>query len=482
MKILKKFRVFFLILLIIPCLLLFTACTQQDPYVVKIEKTYTLGNVDIYTITYSNGTTSTFTIENGTDGEDGNDVTIESIFDYCVSQGLYNEDEFTKFLEDYLSIEAGDDSYQYATNKALLSAVTVYVEQPTQSLGWYGHITNDTQIGCGGGVIYKMDDEYSYIITNYHVVYYSASMTDNKIGKNIYIYQYGVDEDIVKYEDVLNDDGYPLVEFNGGAVKCEYLGGSMNYDIAVLRVSTQDLLANNADARAVDIADGYSVADTAIAIGNPEGEGFSVTKGIVSVESENLTMQGADEESIITFRVMRIDAAVNGGNSGGGLFNSNGELIGIVNAKGVYSSDNTPLDNYAYALPVDNITKVADNIISNYINNNNTATGVVKLDLGLTITSQNSKATYTSGKLVITDDAVITEVSASYTSDFQVGDIIESIQINDTTYEITRYFQFDDLLLTVREGDNVIIKLNRDGAEIEIDLSTVDSNYFVHVV
>ena len=256
----------------------------------------------------------------------------------------------------------------------------------------------------------------------------------------------------------------------------------MNYDIAVLRVSTQDLLANNADARAVDIADGYSVADTAIAIGNPEGEGFSVTKGIVSVESEDLTMQGADEESIITFRVMRIDAAVNGGNSGGGLFNSNGELIGIVNAKGVYSSDNTPLDNYAYALPVDNVTKVADNIISNYINNNNTATGVVKLDLGLTITSQNSKATYTSGKLVITDDAVITEVSASYTSDFQVGDIIKSIQINDTTYEITRYFQFDDLLLTVREGDNVIIKLNRDGAEIEIDLSTVDSNYFVHVV
>ena len=156
-------------------------------------------------------------------------------------------------------------------------------------------------------------------------------------------------------------------------------------------------------------------------------------------------------------------------------------MIGIVNAKGVYSSDNTPLDNYAYALPVDNVTKVADNIISNYINNN-TATGVVKLDLGLTITSQNSKATYTSGKLVITDDAVITEVSASYTSDFQVGDIIESIQINDTTYEITRYFQFDDLLLTVREGDNVIIKLNRDGAEIEIDLSTVDSNYFVHVV
>lgn len=480
MKIIKKFKVFLMILLLIPCIFLFSACSQE-PYVVKIERTETVGNYETYTITYSDGTTSTFTIENGTDGEDGQDVTIESIFEYCVSQGMYEESEFAQFLKDYLSIEYDENNDQLATNKAMLSAVTVYAEQPTITLNRPGHWAPDTQISCGAGVIYKMDDEYSYIITNYHVVYYAGSMTSNKIGKNIYIYQYGVDEDIVKHENTNNDDGYPLVEFNGGAVKCEYLGGSMNYDIAVLRVSTQDLLDNNPSARSVDIADSYSVADTAIAIGNPEGEGISVTKGIVSVESEYLTMEGADEETIITFRVMRIDTAVNGGNSGGGLYNSNGELIGIVNAKAVYSSDNTPLDNYAYALPVDNVTKVADNIIYNFAKDN-TSTGVVKLDLGLTVTSQNSKVTYSSNKFTITDDAVITAVSDTTIADFQEGDIIKSIQINGTTYEITRAFQFGDMLLTVREGDDIIIKVMRDGAETNITLLDVSSDNFTHVI
>lgn len=480
MKIIKKFKVFFMILLLIPCIFLFSACSQE-PYVIKIEKTESMGNYDTYTITYSDGSTSSFSIENGTDGEDGQDVTIESIFEYCVSQGMYEESEFSQFLKDYLSIESSDNSDQLATNKAMLSTVSVYVEQPTRSLNWSGHWANNTQISCGAGVIYKMDEEYSYIITNYHVVYYVGSTTDDKIGKNIYIYQYGVDEDIVKYEDTYDEDGYPLVEFNGGAVKCEYLGGSMNYDIAVLRVDTQDLLDNNSSARAVDIADSYSVADTAIAIGNPEGEGISVTKGIVSVESEYLTMEGADEETVVTFRVMRIDAAVNGGNSGGGLYNYNGELIGIVNAKAVYSSDNTPLDNYAYALPVDNVAKVADNIIYNF-NKDNSATGVVKLDLGLTVTSQNSKVTYSANKLTITDDAVITAVSDTTIANFQEGDIIKSIQINDTTYEITRAFQFDDLLLSVHEGDDIIIKVKREGIEINITLLDISSTNFTNVV
>lgn len=480
MKIKTKFKVFLMILLLIPCIFLFSACSQE-PYVIKIERTETVGNYETYTITYSDGSTSNFSIENGSDGEDGKDLTIESIFEYCVSQGMYEESEFSKFLKDYLSIEYGETDYQLATNKAMLSAVSVYVEHPTYSLNRYGHLAPDSLISCGAGVIYQMDDEYSYIITNYHVVYYSSSMTADKIGENIYIYQYGVDEDIVKYEDSYNNDGYPLVEFNGGAVKCEYIGGSMNYDIAVLRVSTQDLLSNNPDARAVDIADGYSVAETAIAIGNPEGEGISVTKGIISVDSEYLTMEGADEQTIITFRVMRIDAAVNGGNSGGGLYNSNGELIGIVNAKAIYSSDNTPLDNYAYALPIDNVTKVTDNIIYNFTTTNS-ATDVVKLDLGITITSQNSKATYSSGKLTISDDAVITDVSSTSIGSFQEGDIIKSIQINDTTYEITRAFQFDDLLLTVREGDDIIIKLMRDNTETNITILNVSSTNFTHII
>lgn len=76
-----------------------------------------------------------------------------------------------------------------------------------------------------------------------------------------------------------------------------------------------------------------TVGDSVIAIGNPNAGGIAVTQGILSMESEYITMTAADNVSTVQIRVMRVDAAINGGNSGGGLFNDSGELIGIVNAK-----------------------------------------------------------------------------------------------------------------------------------------------------
>ena len=102
-----------------------------------------------------------------------------------------------------------------------------------------------------------------------------------------------------------------------------------------------------------------NVGESAIAIGNPEGNGFSTSLGIVSVDSEYIEMTGADGVTNVEFRVMRIDTAVNGGNSGGGLFNSKGELIGIVNAK----IQSTTVENIAYAIPSNLAAAVADNII-----------------------------------------------------------------------------------------------------------------------
>ena len=155
-------------------------------------------------------------------------------------------------------------------------------------------------------------------------MYDSNSNTDNHISDKIYIYLYG-----------LESEAY--------AIPATYVGGSANYDIAVLRVDKNDILLDAIEtgaAMAVTVAnsDELTPGMTTIAIGNPSSSdadlgGISVTKGIVSVDSEYITMSAIDTSGEVQFRVIRIDAPVNSGNSGGGLFNDKGELIGIVNAK-----------------------------------------------------------------------------------------------------------------------------------------------------
>lgn len=139
---------------------------------------------------------------------------------------------------------------------------------------------------------------------------------------------------------------------------------------------TDNEVLKNSDAKEVEIANSneINVGDKAIAIGNSEALGISATSGIVSVDSEYITMLSLDEKAYVDHRVIRIDTAVNGGNSGGGLFNSNGQLIGIVNAKITDDS----IENIAFAIP----SNVAISIAQNILNNNGY---FMRLILGVTL-------------------------------------------------------------------------------------------------
>lgn len=478
----KKFKIFLLLIIMIPCIFFFGGCSEK-PYVTKIEKTQSIGNIDTYTVYYSDNSTSNFTIENGEDGKDGSDISIEDIFLSCVERGMYeNTNEgFSEFLSNYLNLSVEENSVNQAVINAMPSVVSIFVEHPEYtSSSTFPYLNKDvsSNIYCGAGVIYKMNDNYSYIITNYHVVYSSGSLTENKIARLIYAYQYG--ENVVVTEtNSSNAQESPTVAFGGDGIECEYIGGSLNYDIAVLKVSTSSLLEVNPSAKAVSIASDYNLADTAIAIGNPEGDGISVTTGVISVVSENISMTGADDKTEVNFRVMRVDTSVNGGNSGGGLFNEKGELIGIVNSKLVYSSDGTPIDNIAYALPCDNVTKVADNLIYYYeLNGSTSSVKISKLLLGITLESQNSQASYDyiTGEINITDNAVVSEIdsnSLAQSKGMQVGDIITFIKINDNEYEITQYYQVSDILLTIRSGDQVLINVSRNNVNNSIVIGEV---------
>ncbi len=462
----KSFKKLLLLLLILPCVFIFNGCqiTKQELYVTDIVQTETVGNKTTYTVHYSNGTTSLFTMDNGVDGENGEDLTIDSIKTYC----LQNSIDFESFLKEYLTIEIKVPTVQDATNIALQSAVTIWCEHTSED---YYH-NKDLNFFCGAGVIYEMGETYSYIVTNYHVIYYAGSNTSDKIARKITIFQYGTSEQVYTTDEE-DLQGYPISKYGYGAIDAEYVGGAMRYDLAVLKVKTADLKTYNPHATAVTLASDYEIGETAIAIGNAEGLGFGATSGIISVESEIIEMEAADEATICQFRVMRVDAAVNSGNSGGGLFDINGHLLGIVNAK-VVSSD---VDNIAYALPYDNVTAVANNIIYHY-EQTNMPSKVKKLVLGITVEPQNMHAIYDpiTNRTTLTEDIVITKMELGVGSQIglHLGDIIKSISINNSTYSLTRYHQLGDLLLNVRPGDKVIFTVDRNGTNRDFGITDSD--------
>lgn len=468
----KKFRVLLLMLIILPCCWLFSACSWGEAYVTGIERTSTNGNSEIYTVYYSNGKTTNFTIENG---EDGADLEIEEIFSACVARGLYSNDNagFKEFLSDYLTFEADNTTNVQAINRATLSAVEVY-SHFTIPPAYVGASTSE--VGCGAGVIYQMNDNYSYIITNYHVVYDDSSVTADGIAGEIKIYQYGVDRIIEKVNGVY--------QLKGDGVACTYIGGSINNDIAVLKVNTADLLANNENARAVDVADDYALGEKAIAIGNPEGAGISVTEGVVSLMSEYVDLTISKLAGSKYYRLMRVDMAINGGNSGGGIYNEKGELIGILNSKSMYTLDGTVLEGMANAIPIDNAIPVADNIIYHYEDNNANTNGVFKFVIGIKSTGENSRSIYNplDGSIVIKDDLTITSITTTLASQkFRIGDIIKSITINGTKYSIDREYQLSDYLFNVRIGDDLLFDIVRDDSEEVVSIENVSSAYFVNI-
>lgn len=199
-----------------------------------------------------------------------------------------------------ITVEGGDnynvtinavDRENASAAKALLSSVSIKCVFNTASFSSSyqpGTTSSREKSSAGSGVIYKLDKNNgdAYIITNYHVVYYSQSNTENGISDNIKVYLYGQES-----EDY--------------AIRATYVGGSMNYDLAVLKVDGSRILAeSNAVAAAFANSDDVAILDRAIAVGNPEALGISATLGHVNVDSEYIKMEGADGATTIQIRVM----------------------------------------------------------------------------------------------------------------------------------------------------------------------------------
>ncbi|MGN1130090.1 MAG: S1C family serine protease, partial [Ruminococcus sp.] len=264
------------------------------------------------------------------------------------------------------------------------------------------------QQGAGSGVIISED---GYIVTNYHVI-----------------------EDASQISVTLrNEKEYTKVEIVG-----IYEAG----DIALLKIDSKDSFTPAVFGDSSKL----NVGDYAVAIGNPLGQlGGTVTDGIISALDRKVTI---DDE---TMNLLQTNAEISPGNSGGGLFDGNGELIGIVNAKSSQSSS----EGLGFAIPINDVVDVLSDL-KEY--------GYVKgqIDLGMSLSDVTSTAQawmYGANKTGV----YVTSVNIGSNAEkagFQAGDIIQ--EVNGT--KVTSTQEVNDIIKTLKVGDTVTFKVYRNGS------------------
>ena len=426
-------------------------------------------------IRYSNGTRENLGTVVGKDGEDGKDGTVgaatvtsaeinekgELILHYSdsTSQNLgvvvgkdgqdAAEPPVVNNTNVNIEISGDAESAAAAVAAAAPSVVSVVCNFTTVSI--FG---SSTTASAGSGVIYSLDKETgdALIITNYHVVY-NAGKIANKIAINVY--------------------GSPL---SSQMISATFVGGSMQEDIAVLRVQGSEFLKNSI-AKAATLADSDAIhpGDTAIAIGNPKGRGISATYGKVNVVTEPLETTACDNVSQITLRVIRIDTAVNGGNSGGGLFDSEGRLIGIVNIKLIEEK----IENIGFALPIGRVSALVDNIVDYCLDGEYVTPYKPTLGVAIQVVDSVAIQNQSTGLIDIVETIDITgvaEESEAY-GVCDVGDRLISARVGEHTVEITRMHHFSDILLELRPGESLYLTVLRGEEEIELEITPANSAY-----
>ena len=263
-------------------------------------------------------------------------------------------------------------------------------------------------VGSGSGVIYTAD---GYIITNYHVV----SNNDNKITVTL---------------------------FSGEKLAAQYIYGDESNDIAVIKIEKSDCTYVTVSTSEVT----YMMP--VMVIGNALGKGFNTTQGVVSAPASEVYFSSTYE----TMTLIRVDAAVNSGNSGGGLFNTAGELVGIVNSKlSGTSNSGASIESMGYAIPVSTVMKCV-----NDLNEYGYVTGVARL--GVTVNNRLQIGNMVANFIVV--DGTVAGGSAEK-SGIKAKDIIYKIN----GQEVTSYATLRKMLTAYSVGDKIELTVKRPTQE-----------------
>ena len=300
------------------------------------------------------------------------------------------------------------------------SVVVITTEQVVYSQwSWYGQ--SQVESGAGSGVIISSD---GYILTCDHVVSGASNITVT-----------------------IGDKDYPAT----------IIGEDSTSDIAVIKIEADGLTP-----AIVGDSDKLAVGDNVLAVGNPLGElGGTVTGGMLSALNRSVTIQGTSSTN--TMSLIQMDASVSPGNSGGGLFNMNGELIGLVNAK----SSSSDAEGLGFAIPINDAIKVAQDLLENGYVSGRPYMGITYL--AVTDAQTAAQLNVTAYGVYVVD---VVQGGPADKAGLKTGDRIVSI-------DGTEIAQKDDLGTLIQQhaaGDTLSITVAREGQMQTVSLTLGEKN------
>lgn len=323
---------------------------------------------------------------------------------------------------DHVSLKNYSDTAVYAANKILPSIVGIKIEyNVTSKIPVFGTQAQSTATATGSGIIISED---GYILTNNHVVssgesesYYQVSEA-TKVSVTLF-------NDTTEYE-------------------AKIVGTDEQTDLAVIKIDKKDLpKAEFAD------SDSIKVGEFAMAVGNPLGLQSSITCGVVSAVNREITDTDGKKYTLI-----QTDAAINSGNSGGALVNSEGKVIGVNTLK----LSGEDIEGMGFAIPINSTTDITSQLIQ-YSKVKRPYIGITGMDLTEKLAKENHLV---EGIYVKSID----DFSAAEKAGLKPGDVIieadgKKIKTMDELTEIKNSHQI---------GDEIQIKVNRDGQEKDLTL------------
>ncbi len=331
--------------------------------------------------------------------------------------GFHFADKTSSARVVYQSVSSGTATNTNTSNASSLvnvvnaitpSVVEITTEQMVTTSFWGGQ---QVVSGAGSGVIYTAD---GYIITNAHVIDGAQQITVT-----------------------LND---------GTSYSAKVIGSDSQSDVAVVKIDATGLTP-----AVLGDSDSVSIGETAIAVGNPSSLGITTTDGIISALNRNVTIEGN------TMTLLQTSAAISPGNSGGGLFNENGQLIGIVNAKN--ASENA--EGLGFAIPINTAKAVAQDLIENGYVTGRPALGISVVS----ITDVQTALQYGVSNL----GAYVADVTAgggAANAGMKVGDRIVSVG----TKTIQSATDVTNALKDYSAGDTVQVQVDRNGELITLNV------------
>lgn len=328
-----------------------------------------------------------------------------------------------------VSLSNYSDTAVYAASKILPSIVGISItyDVTTSSyfsmFGFGGGNSTSEATASGSGIIISED---GYIVTNNHVVSSESKTTYYEISeaKSIKI-------------KLFNDE----TQYDATIV-----GKDSQTDLAVLKIEKSGLTA----AEFAD-SDSVKVGEFAMAVGNPLDLGTTITCGVVSAVNRKVE----DSEKNTAYTCIQTDAAINSGNSGGALVNSQGQVIGINTLK----VSSTGVEGIGFAIPVNSTTDVI-NQLKTYKKVKRPYIGISGRDLNEATAKRYNMV---EGIYIVTVD----EFSAAEKAGLKVGDVI----IEADGKRIKTMNELNEIKNTHSIGDTMKLKIHRDGAEKEITLT-----------